>query len=79
MLGKCDSEDRAYIGNPFTRRRGDIREKQDHSVCNVEWENKFLRAGVIDEEHVHSDHCPLILDMVYFDGNMFNHPRGLVK
>ena len=38
------------------------------------------RAAVINENHVHSDHRPLVLDMDYFDGNMFRPlNRGIKK
>ena len=69
-------EDIGCIGNPFTWRRGEIRERLNRMVCNMDWANKFPWAAVINEEHVYFDHRPLILDTEYFDGNMFNCPRG---
>lgn len=53
-----------YIGDQFTWRRGDIRERFDRAVCNLEWANKFPRAAVMNEEHVHFDHRPVILDKI---------------
>lgn len=67
-LTECDLDDMGFIGDPFTWRRGDIRERFDRAACNVEWAHKFPRAAVINEEHVHSDYRPLVLDMNYFDG-----------
>lgn len=32
-----------------------------------------------NEEHVHSDHRPLVLDTNHFDGNMFNRSKVRVK
>uniref|UniRef100_A0A8R7RBD3 Endonuclease/exonuclease/phosphatase domain-containing protein n=1 Tax=Triticum urartu TaxID=4572 RepID=A0A8R7RBD3_TRIUA len=78
-LGECGLEDMGCIRDPFTLRRGDIRERLDRAVCNVKWANKFPRSAVINEEHVHSDHRPLILDTKYFDGNIFNQPRSRMK
>ena len=78
-LGECGLEDMGCIGDLFTWRRGEIRERLDHAVCNVDWANKFPQAAIINEEHVHSDHRPLILDTDYFDDNMFNRPRDQIK
>ena len=61
-LQECGLEDMGCIGDLFTWRRGEIRERLDHAVCNVDWANKFPQAAIINEEHVHSDHRPLILD-----------------
>ena len=41
--------------------------------------NKFPQATIINEEHVHFDHRPLVLDTEYYDGNMFNQPGDQVK
>ena len=71
-LGECGLADMGYIGDLFTWRRGEVRERLDRAVCNVEWANKFPRAAVINEEHVHSDHRPLVFDTDYYDGNIFN-------
>ena len=69
-LAECGLDDMGFIGDPFTWRRGEIRERLDRAVCNVQWAHKFPRAAVINENHVHSDHRPLVLDMDYFDGNV---------
>ena len=78
-LSDCNLEDMGSVGDPFTSRRGDIRERLDRAVCNIEWANKFLRAAIINGEHVHSDHRPLILDTDYFDSNLFNRRNGRVR
>jgi hypothetical protein len=52
-LGECDLKDMGCIEDPFTWRRGEIRERLDRAVCNLEWANKFPRNRVINEEHVH--------------------------
>ena len=78
-LGECGLEDMGYIGDRFTWRSGEIRERLDRVVCNVKWSNKFPKVGIINEEHVHSDHRPLILDTKYFDENIFNCAKGRVK
>uniref|UniRef100_A0A8I6WN89 Endonuclease/exonuclease/phosphatase domain-containing protein n=1 Tax=Hordeum vulgare subsp. vulgare TaxID=112509 RepID=A0A8I6WN89_HORVV len=68
-----------YIGDPFTWSRGETRECLDRAVCNIGWASKFPRAAVISEEHVHSDHHPLVLDMDYLDDNIFRCPERRVK
>ena len=78
-LSDCNLEDMGSVGDPFTWRRGDIRERLDRAVCNIEWANKFPRAAIINGEHVHSDHRPLILDTDYFDSNLFNCRNGRVR
>ena len=60
------------VGDLFTWRRGEIRERLDRAVCNVDWANKFPRVAIINEEHVHPDHRPIILDTEYFDDNIFD-------
>ena len=66
-LMDCGLEDLGYNGDMFTWRRGEIRERLDRAVCNLAWANKFPRAAVINEEHVHSDHRPIVLDTDYLD------------
>ena len=78
-LMDCGLEDLGYMGDHFTWSRGEIRERLDRAVCNVGWAHKFPRAAVINEEHVHSDHRPLVLDMDYLDDNIFRQPEGRVK
>ena len=63
----------------FTWRRGEILERLDRAVCNLAWANKFPRAAVINEEHVHSDHRPIVLDMEYWDEKIFKSQEGRVK
>ncbi|VAH93158.1 hypothetical protein VPH35_066451 [Triticum aestivum] len=75
----CGLDDLGYTGDLFTWRRGEICERLDRAVCNLAWENKFPRAAVINEEHVHSDHRPIVLDMDYLDEKVFNRPEGRVK
>ncbi|VAI25253.1 hypothetical protein VPH35_086992 [Triticum aestivum] len=78
-LEECGLQDLGNIGDWFTWRIGEVREGLDRVVCNVEWSNKFPKAAIINEEHVHSDHRPLILDTKYFDENIFNCAKGRVK
>lgn len=75
----CGLEDLGYTGNLFTWSRGDIRERLDRAVCNIGWALKFPCAKVINEEHVHSDHRPLVLDTDYLDENIFKQPAGRAK
>ena len=72
-------DDLGFPGNPFTSRRGEIKERLDQAVCTLERAHKFLRIAFINEEHVHFDHRPLVLDMDYFSDNMFSRPKGRVK
>ena len=34
---------------------------------------------MINEEHVHSDHRPIVLDIGYLDEKIFKRPEGRVK
>ena len=79
-LMDCGLEDLGYNGDMFTWRRGEIRERLDRAVCNLAWANKFPRAAVINEEHVHSDHRPIVLDMEYWDEKKsINAKRGVLN
>ena len=53
--------------------------RRDGSFLNLWWAQKFPRAAVINEEHVHSDHRSLVLDMDYLDDNIFRRPKRCVK
>ena len=75
----CGLDDMGYISEIFTWRRGEIREHLDRAVCNIAWANKFPRTVVINEEHVHSNHRPIVLDTEYLDGKIFKRPEGRVK
>ena len=66
-LMDCGLENLGYTGDLFTWRRGEICERLDRAVCNIAWSNKFPRAAVINEEHVRSDHRPIVLDTYYLD------------
>ena len=40
-LAECGLDDMGFIGDPFTWRRSEIRERLDRAVCNVQWAHKY--------------------------------------
>lgn len=75
-LFDCSLIDMEFIGDKFTWRRGEIRERLDRAVCNEAWSEKFPLAVLSHEPHVHSDHRPLLLDTEYYDGQQLRKPSG---
>ncbi|KAK1661439.1 hypothetical protein QYE76_049598 [Lolium multiflorum] len=67
-LSDCGLEDLGYIGDIFTWRRGQIRERLDRVVGNEWWSTMFPYAAVINEEHARSDHRPIVVDTEYHAG-----------
>jgi endonuclease/exonuclease/phosphatase family metal-dependent hydrolase len=67
-LSECGLEDLGYIGDIFTWRRGEIRERLDRAVGNERWSAMFPFAAVINKEHSRSDHRPIVVDTEYHVG-----------
>ncbi|KAM0880448.1 hypothetical protein ACQ4PT_033570 [Festuca glaucescens] len=67
-LSDCGLEDLGYIGDIFTWRRGEIRERLDSAVGNERWLTMFPYAAVINEEHARLDHRPIVVDTEYHAG-----------
>jgi hypothetical protein len=64
-LSDCELEDLGYLGDPFTWRRGRIRERLDRVVANNAWSDLYPGAVVQHLEYIKSDHRPIVLDTEY--------------
>jgi endonuclease/exonuclease/phosphatase family metal-dependent hydrolase len=67
-LTDCELEDMGYIGDIFTWRRGNLRERLDRGAVNQAWNNLFPNASLINSETTRSDHRPLLVDTEYLVG-----------
>jgi hypothetical protein len=65
VLSDCGLEDLGYVGDPFTWKRGRIRERLDRVVTNNSWVDMHPDAMVTHLEYTRSDHRPLLLDTEY--------------
>jgi hypothetical protein len=65
VLSDYGLEDLGYVGNPFTWKRGRIRERLDRVVTNNSWVDMHPDAMVTHLEYTRSDHRPLLLDTEY--------------
>jgi hypothetical protein len=61
-LSDCGPEDLGYVGNKFTWKRGQIRERLDRAVGNAGWSNLFPHSGVHHLTSTGSDHRPILVD-----------------
>lgn len=61
-LSDCNLEDLGYSGDPFTWKRGRMRERLDRVVVNGVWQNMHPGGMVQHMEFSRSDHRPLLLD-----------------
>ena len=48
----------------------------DRALCNDLWAEKFPYAAVVHEQHVHSDHRPVLLDTDFYKSGMEQQPRN---
>jgi endonuclease/exonuclease/phosphatase family metal-dependent hydrolase len=55
-------EDIGFSGDPFTWRRGRIRERLDRVLASSAWTTMHLDAALMHLESMHSDHSPILLD-----------------
>jgi len=68
-LEECDLTDLGFSGDPFTWRNNShtsenyIRERLDRAVANLEWRTRFPTARVVNGNHYHSDHRPVIVHL----------------
>jgi hypothetical protein len=58
----CDLHDVGYSGDPFTWRRGRIRERLDRATANSDWLAMHPDASLTHLESIKSDHRPILLD-----------------
>jgi len=57
-----------FVGDRFTWRRGQIRERLNRALANPQWVDMFAHAALINSEMPRSDHRSILLDMSYFRG-----------
>jgi hypothetical protein len=64
----CELDDLGYVGDTFTWRNNShdaskyIRERLDRAVATLSWRLRFLGFRVVNGDHRHSDHRPVIVD-----------------
>jgi hypothetical protein len=61
-LFDCGLEDLGYIGNKFTWKHGQVRERLDRAVSNGGWASLFPLTGVHNLTSSGSDHRPILVD-----------------
>jgi hypothetical protein len=64
-LKDCELEDMGYVGDLFTWRRGNMRERLDRGVVNDSWNNLLPHPSLINKETTRSDHQPILVDTEY--------------
>jgi hypothetical protein len=62
VLSDCELFDLGFNGDPFTWKRGRIRERLDRVVVNNAWNTMHPEATVHHMEYARSDHRPIVLD-----------------
>jgi hypothetical protein len=62
VLTDCNLDDLGFVGDPFTWRRGRIRERLDRAIANPEWLIMHPEATVQHLESMRSDHRPILLE-----------------
>ena len=68
VLSECNINDMGFVGDRFTWRRGQIRERLNRALANPQWVDMFPHAALINSKMPRSDHRPILLDMSYFRG-----------
>jgi hypothetical protein len=58
----CDLHDVGYSGDPFTWRRGGVRERLDRATANSDWLTMHPEASLTHLESIKTDHRPILLD-----------------
>jgi hypothetical protein len=75
-VNDCNLEDIGFSGDPFTWRRGRIRERLDRELASSTWITMHPEASLQHLECMRSDHRPILLDT---DPRVSNGNSGKVK
>jgi hypothetical protein len=75
LLTDCQLEDLGFSGDPFTWKRGRVRERLDRALANRAWMDMNPDAMVQHLEYMRSDHRPILLDTDYVN-TLPNHQRS---
>lgn len=60
-INVCHFVDLGYKGQPFTWKKGELKEHLDRVLCNLEWQSLFPNCSVTHLPLVGSHHCGLWL------------------
>jgi hypothetical protein len=74
-LSDCGLEELGYIGNKFTWKRGQMRERLDRAVGNAGWSQLFPRDGVHHLTSTGSDHRPIFVDTETYGSSLSSSRR----
>jgi hypothetical protein len=74
VLTDCSLDDIGFIGDPFTWRRGRIRERLDRALANRAWIDMNPGAVLKHLDYMKSDHRPILLDTEYQDPSINQRP-----
>lgn len=67
-LNECNLFDMGFVGDIFTWRRGETRERKDRAVCDQRWNTMFPLARVINDDCSKSVRRPIVIDTNYLAG-----------
>ncbi|XP_016195543.1 uncharacterized protein LOC107636557 [Arachis ipaensis] len=62
-VSSCGLIDLGYDGWPFTRKRGNLVERLDRGLSNLDWQIRFPEARIIHLPPLKSDHNPICLQL----------------
>ncbi|XP_020239804.1 uncharacterized protein LOC109818683 [Cajanus cajan] len=65
LVEDCNLVDLGFQGAPFTWNRGQLQERLDRGLANMDWCLLFSEATIVHLHPLKSDHCPLLLRMTY--------------
>ena len=72
-LMDCELEDLNYSGEPYTWKRGKIKERLGRVVANGEWITMHPRAILHHLDYVRSGHHPILLDTDFQAASVIPH------
>jgi ribonuclease HI len=67
VLSECGLNDMGFVGDLYTWRRGQIRERLDRAVANMQWAQLYPQSMLVNSESIRSDHRPIMMDTKYLD------------